>query len=253
MDIYALSEFILGCQISDIDELVILAPCWSPQSAGLKYADKITDKTCEIWKCRESGKKFTYIVSGVGASAGADIIRALEVTACRQILLCGSAGALEPQIKIGDLAVPDWTVCGEGASRYHQKDLAKDVFGSKIEVDQKLQKRVLTAAKEASSRIGISCYTGTAISVESIFSEFGYVEDFISKGYKFIDMEASACLSAARIAGIPMAIVFCISDNVIRGESLVTVSNQKTGYRKEIRLKIMPQIIRTLLECEVLK
>lgn len=248
MDICALSSFILGCKICDIEEYVILAPCWSPQSVGITSAVKISDNTCEVWKCEENGIKFTYIVAGVGAFSSADIIRALNVTTCHRILLFGSAGALDYQIEIGDLAVPNQTICGEGASRYHQETLANDMFGVKMEVNLDLHKKILDVAIEEAMRTGIACHVGTAISVESIYSQFSFVEDFVNVGCKFIDMEASACMTAANRVGIPICIVFCISDNVMKDESLVSVSIQKTEFRKIIRLKTMPQIIRAFLE-----
>ena len=38
----------------------------------------------------------------------------------------GSAGSLDENIKIGDIVVPKYSVCGDGASRYLNKNLGDE-------------------------------------------------------------------------------------------------------------------------------
>lgn len=248
MDIVKLSEFILGCKISDIEESVIIAPCWSPKSVGIIDCTLISKNNCEIWKCNIYQKKFTYIVSGVGAYSVADIVRAMEITKCKRIMMCGSAGAFNDNVNVGDMAFPEELICAEGASRYHQQNIEYDCFGKSVFVDSHLHKSILSVARNESSKLNIACHTDKSLSVESYYAEFKLLDFFKGINCGFIDMEASACINAAKQAGIPACICFCISDTFNKNETLVNISNEKTEFRKQIRYKIMPEIIMAFIE-----
>ena len=87
-------KFILGVDPLKIHEVVIIAPCWKPESVGI-YGNQIQNGTCQIWDCAVNNIRFTYIVSGVGAAACLDLVRVLQNTKCKKILFIGSAGALK--------------------------------------------------------------------------------------------------------------------------------------------------------------
>ncbi|QAT63192.1 hypothetical protein EQM13_17285 [Acidilutibacter cellobiosedens] len=63
-----------------------------------------------------------------------DALLTLGVTSCQQIIFIGSVGSLDDNIGIGDIVIPEYSVCGDGASRYISSDSLNngDVFGEKI-------------------------------------------------------------------------------------------------------------------------
>lgn len=242
-----LAAFILGCDPSLIQQKVVLAPCWKPESVGIKELQRISPR---IWDCKISGIPFTYIICGIGAGHCSDIVMSLEKTCCKKILFIGSAGSINKNIAVGDLVVPDYIMCGDGLCRYLSKNLKKDCFGVFYSPTASLQKYIYEAASIKSSQdssLCFRCHSGKGASVETLYSQFQHLKTFREMQCDFLDMESAAFLKSAGIAGIESALVFCISDNAICQQSLVTVSEEATSFRKNIRYQVMPVIISAFL------
>ena len=132
---------------------------------------------------------------------------------------------------------------GEGASRYLQTRLDKDTYGTVSCIDPKICSELMEYIKKQTSLLGVNCHSGSVISVESIFSQFRFIDYFIELGCKYLDMESSAFVAATQKVGIEGVVCFCISDNVIKNQSLVTVDEATTDFRKKVRKQIMPIIL----------
>ena len=80
----------------------------------------------------------TYIKTGIGAPVFMDALLALGVTKCKNIIFVGSVGSLDEDIGIGDIVIPQYSICGDGASRYIASDTLKikvvEYKGGKCEV-----------------------------------------------------------------------------------------------------------------------
>lgn len=242
-------KFILGVDPLTIHEIVIVAPCWMPESVGI-HGIKIQNGTYQIWNCKVDNIEFTYIVSGVGAAACLDLVTVLQNTKCTKILFIGSAGALKKGINIGEIAIPDRIMCAEGASRYINGNLKKDNFGCKYSVDKKLYNNLINTLKCRKINDAFLYHTGLGVSVESIVLQYDYISEFNEFGCKFIDMESSAFLAAANNANIRALIIYCISDNIFQNEPLYSVPDEIIQYRKSLRKKIFPQMIRSFIKGE---
>ena len=243
MDQRKMSEFILGCNLEKIRETVIMAPCWLPDSVGIISSELISDGSCKIWDCSIKENCFTYILTGVGACNCADTVMALSNTACKRIMFIGSAGSIDDTVCIGDIVFPKNFVVGEGASRYLQTRLDKDTFGTVYCIEQKIYSELMECAKKQASFLGVNCHSGNVISVESIFSQFRFIDYFIKLGCRYLDMESSSFVVATQRVGIEGIVCFCISDNVMKNQSLVTVDEITTAFRKKVRRQIMPIIL----------
>ena len=112
----------------NILENVVIAPWWSHsifESENTKI-EQISDK---IYNITIDGVSFSFIeLRAIGAPTTMDSTLALGVTNCKRVLFIGSAGALSISLKIGQLVIPSYSICGDGASRYLNDDL-KDEFG----------------------------------------------------------------------------------------------------------------------------
>lgn len=244
---YLLSEFILGVKPEYVREKVVIAPCWMPDSVGITELTKIGSGSCQVWDCALEGRKFTYIVTGVGAASCMDIVFALAKTACQSILFIGSAGALRKGINIGDFAVPNGVLSAEGASRYIGNDLTNDVFGKCFFSTNKLQRKIFVGLRNQLKGQKGNVYEGVGISVESILLQYEHMEEILNMKSDFIDMESSAFLAACNSNNIQCAVVFCISDNIAQNEPLYNISNDKTDHRKKIRNLIMPFVLKEFI------
>lgn len=78
-----------------------------------------------------------------------DALLSLGITPCKRVLFIGSVGALSSEIGIGDIVIPEFSICGDGASRYIASDSLKnsDVFGKKTFPDSDLLKIVQNSTK----------------------------------------------------------------------------------------------------------
>lgn len=248
-----LSAFLLGCSPDVIGSKAVLAPCWSPQSVGISDARLICGGAHQIWDCRLDNIPFTYIVAGVGAGNCSDVVMSLQGSNCRKMLFLGSAGSITPHAAVGDLVVPDCVACGDGLCRYLFDDLRQDRFGELCFPTEGLQQQILHAAVSGIDRhpeLGIRCHTGKSASVETVYSQFRHLDTFREIQCAFLDMESTAFLKSAEAAKIEDALVFCISDNALTQQSLVTVSEALTRFRKDVRRILMPGIITAFLAAD---
>ena len=241
------NEFFLGCNSDTIKSNVIIAPCWHPASVGIKKYNILSSGFCRIWNCFLDGKEFTYISTGVGAHNCADTIMALGDTPCKKLLFLGSAGALDKRINIGDFIIPQGIICAEGSSRYLQSDLSVDIFGKKFCTDSYLRKLIVDSLNIGDNII-VHENNQVGITVESIYSQFPHLNEFLAFGCSCIDMEASAFLAAASKIDIPAAVCFCVSDNVFNNESLIEISDKKIKFRKALRKKYVINVIAAILQ-----
>lgn len=242
-----LSEFILGCEHEMINEKVIIAPCWLPESVGIENPLLISENSCKIWNCEIDGIHITYIVTGVGAAVCMDIVKSLGNTCCKEILFIGSAGSLKQGQHIGDFAIPTGIIVAEGASRYLEDNISDDLFGKIVFISCNTRKKLYDCLKKITPKYGIHVHEGLGISVESISMQYEHMDQITSLKCDFIDMEASACLSAANSNEIECSVVFCISDNNSQGEALYTILDDRTKYRKQIRKTVMPFLIKEFI------
>lgn len=238
-----ISHFILGNALSDIQEKVVLAPCWLPETVGVSDKEQISTEPVKVWNCKVRNRRFTFIVTGVGAGICSDVVLSLKATTCRDILFIGSAGALSENMKIGDIFLPKSILCGDGLCRYLQENIVEDVFGKEIFLNMSFQNRICAIAEDICVRQGIACHVGKSISVETIYSQYKHIDTFLKMGCECLEMESAAVVMSAQMIGRSCAAVFCISDNSISGQSLINVPEELIKYRKRVRRKIIQELL----------
>lgn len=243
-----MAKFILEVEPSVIKEHVIIAPCWTPESVGVNSYSQASPYSNKIWNCKIDSKEFSYIITGVGAGVCADIVLSLGYTKCKKALFLGSAGALSPEVNIGDIVIPEQILSAEGFSRYMNKSLIVDEIFKSRYADEDICKKLYKDASNNAKNLKIHCFSGKGVSVATICAQFEHIEEFVENGCKYIDMESSAFLSAVNYNKIRGAVVFCVSDNISINEPIYTVNKVKNTFRKKIRREIIPNIIRSFMD-----
>lgn len=243
----------LGVSRESIREGVILAPWWEPASMpGLgdaRYLSASDFSAIRVWDIPFPAGGCTYIRTGIGAPVLMDVVLALGLTACKRLLFIGSVGSLSPEIGIGDIVVPEYSVCGDGASRYLANSLAKDPFGTRAWPDAALYETLLRAAQRVSAENNVRCHVGQNFSIDCIFPQYAHIDEILAMGVNTIEMESAAAFAAARVAGLPCAALFSVFDNTVCGKSLVSGrTEEENRYRKFVRRALFPQILRSALE-----
>lgn len=240
----------LGISPENVHENVIIAPWWEPPTlpslGSTEFLSASEFSAIKIWNITINTIKMTYIKTGIGAPVLMDALLTLGVTKCKKIVFIGSVGALSNKISIGDIVIPEFSICGDGANRYISSDsLVKgDTFGEKTYPDIMLFNKTKAVTERICKESDVKWHIGQTFSIDTIFAQFVHIDEILSMGCNVIEMETAAAFRAANLAGIPMTALFSVSDNTVTNKSLVSGRTQEEmEYRKYVRRELFPKII----------
>lgn len=240
---------ILGVKPDEVEEKVILAPWWEPEVFDgfdeARLLSKSESRGVKVWAVHRLGTRATFIKTGIGAPVLMDVVLALGISRCRQIIFVGSVGALEEAINIGDIIIPEFSICGDGAGRYLAgKTLREDTFLEKAFPAPELTERLRNSAEKICVAEQVKLHAGRIYSVDTIFAQFAYIDEVISLGCNAIEMETAAAFRAAAVAHLEIAALLSVSDNVVQKKSLMGGRGaEEIAYRKHIRRQVFPEIL----------
>lgn len=238
------------CSASEIQEKVIIAPTWevnlfSEHADNIKHIAGTRKFDNVVSEITVGNNKATFITTNVGACRVFDTVLALKCTPCKEILFLGSVGALDTTMKIGDIIIPEYSVCGVGVNRYlTTKSVSlNDCYGTKHYPDAKLSIKVWQATDETIKNTDITAHIGKTFSVDTIFAQFAHLDEIIDIGCNTIEMETSTVFHTADIAGIKAAAIFNVSDNTVVNKSLYSGRTEEDQQRRlTVKTSIIPII-----------
>jgi len=236
------------CEPEMIQSNVIIAPLWKPELFS-DYSDGIIqdlDGIIKIWTLPIANLKITYIVTGMRAPNVNDIVLALGCTRCKNIIFIGSVGALDTHIRIGDIVIPEYSICGDGSCRYltNKKLTENDTFGEKNHPNKELFDKIVSKTKEIAGKNGVNYHIGKNFSIDTIIAQFAHIDEIIDMGCNCIEMETSALFKSGEICKINAGAVFCVSDNTILKKSLLSgMTKEEIDYEKNVRKNILTKIV----------
>jgi uridine phosphorylase len=128
----------------------------------------------------------------------------------KNIIRIGSCGALNENIKVGEMILVDKVIRGDGVTPYY--------------VDKNFQtqadKKIADTLYEVAKGLGITVHRGTCWSTDAILRETREVVEANRKqGAIAVDMVSSALLTIAQIYNVRAGSILAVSDNVITGEA----------------------------------
>ena len=240
----------LGIKPEQINANVVIAPWWEPQSLELlgeaEYLSASQFSAIKVWNIHSEAGELTYIKTGIGAPVFMDALLALGVTPCKNILFVGSVGSLDENIGIGDIVIPEYSVCGDGASRYIATDILKDadVFGTKVMPDRAMFECVCDVAEHICKEHKVKFHIGRAFSIDSVFAQYAHIDEILNMGCNVIEMETASAFRAAELAGLKIGAIFSVSDNTVTNQSLISGRTEKDmAYRRFVRNNLFPEFI----------
>jgi purine-nucleoside phosphorylase len=239
---------VFHCEPEMIQNNVIVAPLWKPElfSDSIDSITKNWDGIYKIWTLSKADIKITYIVTGMGASNVNDIVLALGCTPCKKIIFIGSVGALNKNIRIGDIVIPEYSICGDGSCRYltNKKLTENDLFGEKNYPNKKLFNKIISTTKEIADKNGVNYHIGKNFSTDSIIAQFVHLDEIIDMDCNCIEMETAVLFKSAEICNIKAGAVFSVSDNTIHKKSLLSgITKEEMEYENNVRKNILIKIV----------
>lgn len=220
-------------------ENVVITPWWSHDIfEGLGF--KVEQTSEKVFNFYSKELSFSYIeLKRIGAPAIMDYILALGVTKCKNLIFLGSAGSLDKNIKIGDIVIPEYSICGDGASRY-LNDNFEDEFLKKQYPSKEFTNKMLYILKEKN----IKYHYVPNYSIDTVFAQFYHIDKILDLGAKTIEMETAILFKCNELLKINVTALFCISDNTLLNKSLYSGrTEEENNYRHRIRNEIIPNIV----------
>lgn len=125
------------------------------------------------------------------------------------IIRIGTCGALDENIKVGDIIVVDKVIRGDGVTPYY--------------VDKNFQtvadKKITDTLYEVAKGMGLNVHRGTTWTTDALLRETReIVEAKRKEGAMAVDMVSSTLITIAQTYNIKAGSILAVSDNVITGE-----------------------------------
>lgn len=157
---------------------------------------------------------------GIGAPAAAAMLEELIAFGTRAFVSIGTAGALVPGLRPGDVVLCTGALRDEGVS-YHYADAGEPAIP-----DPALTASLGKALAEA----GIAHATAKSWTTDGLYRETrGGLKAAVAQGAATVEMEASALFAVARYRGVPLASAFTISDTLAEPEWQPEFLSKDTG------------------------
>ena len=232
-------DIMISRSLENILENVVVAPWWKHdmfENLNLRE-EKINDK---VYNFYGDGVSFSFIeIRNIGAPAVMDYILSLGVTKCKKLVFVGSTGSLDKNIKIGDIVIPEYSICGDGASRYLNINLEDELF-KKEYPSKDFTNRLIDLLKEEK----INYHYVPNFSVDNIFTQFYHIDKILETGAKTIEMETANLFKCAEIMNMNVTAIFCVSDNTVLNKSVFSGrTKEEQEYRHNVRYKVITKIV----------
>lgn len=220
-------------------ENVVIAPWWEhTMFDNMNF--KVEQVSNKVYNFYRDDVSFSFIeLKRIGSPSVLDYILSLGVTKCKNIIFLGSAGSLDENIKIGDIVVPEYSICGDGASRYLNPNLEDELF--KLEYPTKeYTNKLINTMKENN----IKYHYVPNYSIDTVFAQFYHIDKILEMGAKTIEMETAVLFKCNELLNKNVIALLCISDNTILNKSLYSGRTEEEEiYRHKVRNEIIPKII----------
>jgi len=127
----------------------------------------------------------------------------------QNIIRIGTCGALDENIKVGDLVIVDKVIRGDGVTPYY---VDKDF-------ETKADKKISDTMYEIAKGMGVNVHRGTTWTTDALLRETReIVEAKRKEGAIAVDMVSSTLLTICQTYNIKAGSILAVSDNVITGE-----------------------------------
>lgn len=245
----------LGVESKKIKRNVVISPGWRPERMpGLGNPELIASGalygSLNVWNINNGDAEITYIQTGCGASILMDALLSLGVSDCENIIFVSSVGAVDANISVGDIVIPEYSITGDGASRYIASDnLDKDVFGEKMYPDASLLNQLKLETEKICKETNTTWHMGRTFCTDTIFAEFAHIDTIIRTGCNTLDMETAVAFRSAKLMNKSIVALLSVTDNTVARKSIISeTAKNEEDYRLFVRREVFPKIISSLIK-----
>ena len=150
----------------------------------------------------------TICSTGIGCPSAAIAIEELNAVGVETVIRCGTTGALQSNIEIGDMVVATAAAKEEGTTKRYESA----VYPAAPDYD------VLSALVDAAEANDEDIHVGPIVSDDAFYAESDeYVDDWAAANLLAIEMEAAAVFSLARRKGMGAGAICTVDGNLVEG------------------------------------
>ncbi|MCL9816326.1 nucleoside phosphorylase [Natronocalculus amylovorans] len=179
----------------------IAAQCENPVTISENREYKIVNATYE-------GTDLTICSTGIGCPSAAIAVEELHAVGVETVIRCGTTGALQNGMEIGDMVVATGAAKEEGTSKRYESE----VYPAVPDYD------VLTALVDAAEENDEDVHVGPIVSDDAFYNESEeFVQDWEAANLLAIEMEAAAVFALARRKGMRAGAICTVDGNLVEG------------------------------------
>ena len=154
------------------------------------------------------GRPLTICSTGIGCPSAAIAIEELNAVGVETVIRCGTTGALQSDIEIGDMVVATGAAKEEGTTKRYESG----VYPAVPDYD------VLSGLVDAAEANDEDVHVGPVVSDDAFYAETDdYVDDWEAANLLAIEMEAAAVFSLARRKGMGAGAICTVDGNLVEG------------------------------------
>lgn len=179
------------------------------------------------------GVQVSVTSTGMGCPSAAIAAEELINVGAECLIRIGSTGALQPELKIGDLLVSTGSMKNEGTSKFYVPDQFPAV------PDFELTRTIIDTAADMAGELGYRYFYGLNATDDAFYGE---TEEWIRKlsdlGLLNVEMESSAIYTVCHRRRKRGAMISAVSGNLITGEVIYDKENTglAEGWDNEIKV-----------------
>lgn len=171
---------------------------------------------------------------GFGAPVAVGLLEQLVAFGVRSFVSVGTAGALQKDIKPGDLVVCDRAIRDEGTS-HHYLEHSKHAFAS-----SEMTGKIVESLEKRRQKYTI----GTSWTIDAVFREtVAEARQYQEEGVATVDMEASALFAVAKYRNVEIGAAFVISDSLAELEWRPAFHRKKTARGLETLYRVALDVL----------
>lgn len=188
-----------------------------------------------IYEYHTPTERICITMAFCGAPGAAATLEDLHAMGCEKFIICGGAGSIKKDSKVGEIIVPIAAVRDEGTS-YHYLEPSREVECHKAAAD---------CVVSGLEKLGIPYTIGKTWTTDAIYRETPeMIERRRNEGCITVEMEAAAFFAVSNYYDIPLAQLLYAGDDV-SGEKWDT---RNWNYKKDVRSNLILTSIKLIEE-----
>uniref|UniRef100_A0A7C1P5Y1 Nucleoside phosphorylase n=1 Tax=Thermofilum pendens TaxID=2269 RepID=A0A7C1P5Y1_THEPE len=176
-----------------------------------------------------AGVPVTLATHGIGAPSAAIIFEELAMLGAKLIIRAGTCGALSPHAESGTIALIE-------AAAYANAGTMRMYFGD-VSMPAYATPEVVLALERELKNMGLKYLRGVSLSHDAFHKVEVKAREWAELGVDFLEMEAAALFTIARLRGVLAGALALVVDNLVSGSELVE-------GREELELKMVEAAVR---------